>query len=95
MHPNTDHLVVSLEDSLACGAHFYCLDLMVKSLHQLIAQHMHGDTTNADHFQSTLLVVQWALATRDRLEADKVPHKSKGRDEDFDHTYSSRFLVFP
>ena len=76
MHPNTEHLVVSLKDSLACGAHFYCLDLMIKTLHAIIAEHVSETFTNADHPKTVLMVIQWALAVRDRLEEDKVPRRS-------------------
>lgn len=76
MHPNTEHLVVSLKDSLACGAHFYCIDHMVKTLHALIAEHFCELITNAEHPKTVLMVVQWTLAIRDRFVDEQVPRRS-------------------
>ena len=78
MHPNTEHLVISLKDSLACGAHYYCLDHMLKTLHAVIAEHFTEEVTNADHPKCILMVMQWTLAVRDRLMDDGIPARSAG-----------------
>ena len=71
--------MVSLKDSLACGAHFYCIDHMEKMLHALIAEHFSDEVTNSEHPKTILMVVQWTLALRDRLVDDDIPRHSHCR----------------
>ena len=95
MHPNTEHLVVSLEDSLAVGGHFYCIDHMVKTLHALIMEHMTPVATNSSHPKSLIMVLQWTLAVRDRMQSDNVPRFSEVDKTDRANRTERNMLAYP
>jgi hypothetical protein len=71
MLPGQEHMVATATDSIAFGAHFYNIDTMHLTLETLIIEHYSGvDITNAAHPKAHLLVIQWCMTMRDRLETN-------------------------
>ncbi|KLO05144.1 hypothetical protein SCHPADRAFT_947151 [Schizopora paradoxa] len=55
MHPGVPHFVISLNDCLAVGGHFFSSALFSKSLRAIVVEHYFGkDITNTEHLSSGL-----------------------------------------
>jgi hypothetical protein len=72
MLPGQEHLVASLTDCMAFGAHYYNLDTMHLTLEALIIEHFHGENSNsAAHPKAHIMFMQWTLAMVNRLDEDE------------------------
>ena len=55
MQAGTPHFVITLEDSMAVGGHFYNMPTMGKTLRAMVTEHFFGDTvTNTAHPMSPI-----------------------------------------
>jgi len=57
MRPGTAHCVITLEDSLCVGGHFFSSLVFSRTLFACIAEHFVGDsTTNTEHSSSHIIL---------------------------------------
>lgn len=79
MPPCTPHAVLTLEDSVALGGHFYCNLTMDRTLDAIVQEHFFGDfVTNTEHTRAPLLLMKCFV---DRIEACKKG--SQGEQEEY------------
>lgn len=73
MHPGTPHFVVSVEDCLAVGGHFYSAPLFDKTMKALVIEHFIGHVvTNTGHSQCGIVLLKMMSYTKlliERLQA--------------------------
>lgn len=59
LRPGTPHFVITLEDSMAVGGHFYSMPSMKSTLRAMMLEHYFGGTvTNSAHPQSPIALVK-------------------------------------
>ena len=65
-------MVITLEDSICFGGHFYSLETMEETLQSIVDEHYHGkSTTNAEHPRAYLSMIQYVLQLSVRFGKDE------------------------
>jgi hypothetical protein len=66
-------MVVTLQDSVAFGAHFYALDWMYETLQAMLVEHFYDNATNTEHPKAYIVFIQWVLSTKSRIKEENGP----------------------
>ena len=78
MRPATPHAVLTLDDSLTIGGHFYCGLHYERMLYGLLWEHLSRDyITNASHPRSPLLLFKTLTSLISEIMQSKEPRRSK------------------
>lgn len=69
MQPGTPHHVISTEDTIAVGGHFFSSLLFSRTLEAMIAEHFASDfLTNTEHSEVHIVLFKMLRKFRDGLE---------------------------
>ena len=68
MPPGTEHFIVTLDDSLCFGGHFYCVDTMISSVKSMMQQHCLICVSNTEQEKNLVLILQMTCVLFHDLE---------------------------
>lgn len=82
MKPGVEHYVVTLQDSIVRGGHFYAYETLVETFHSKVEEAFCGQTiTNTEHLDSDALLFR--LVERAHSQLSKGIHLADNRKVNF------------